>query len=228
MVVAIGGQALDRSPLQRYTVQAAYVGVATVDAAGAEVRPATCRIYAQQVAHRPLAAGELAQHLAVGQADPVQMAPAIALREPHRRVLAGQDGHRWPVVGIHVELQAGVAGLFQNRAQRAAVGIDLQQAQPARCAEVRDHGIQPVAVPAEYAGFAEGVPAFRQGDVMLLAVAGVDQIQAVAHLPGVTQQPQLHRMHARPRAVGRAAFQIGVVLQRAFVVADAGHVAAIR
>lgn len=63
---------------------------------------------------------------------------------------------------------------------------------------------------------------------MLLAIADVDHIHAVAYLLCIAQHSQLHRMHARPRAVGRTAFQIGVVLQRAFVVADAGHVAAIR
>ena len=228
MVVAIGGQALDRSTLQRYTVQAAYVGVATVDAAGAEVRPATGSVHTQQVAHRPVAAGELAQHFAVGQAHPVQMAPTIALREPHGGVLPGQDGHRWPVVGIHVELQASVAGFFQNRAQCTAVAIDLHQAQPARRAEVRDHGIQPIAVPTQDAGLTERVPALGQRDVMLPAAAGIHHKQGVAHLLCIAQHPQLHGMHARPRAVGRAAFQIGVVLQRAFVVADAGHVAPVR
>ncbi|KAG1387876.1 hypothetical protein G6F59_016212 [Rhizopus arrhizus] len=128
------------------------------------------------------------------------MAPAVALREPPGGVLPGQDRHGRSVVRVHVELQAGVAGFLQYGAHCTAAGFDLHQAQAPWRPEVRDHRVQPAALPAQHAGFAERVPALGQRDVVLLTAAGIHHVQAVAHLLGITQHAQFHRMHAWARA----------------------------
>ena len=218
-----------RATIQRHAVQASLIRITRLAPARSEQYLATHLIDADHVAHQPCALGELADHTSIASIDQVQMAPPIALREPDDAVVVLQDVHRRPVVGIAVELHAGIAALLLHGAHAAGTDIHLDQTQPCWVVMARDRRIDLAGIgrPAQHAGFGQCMPALGNGDAACGAIHLADEPR-IADLLDVAQQAQPYFVHDRAEAGGRRGGQVGIGQDAAFVVAHAEQALAVR
>ena len=129
MIGVLRSQQGQIGPVEVHAVEVPVAGVAfRLAAAGSEVDPSRLLVDADDVAHQPLARGDLVLELSRPSVVEIQVPPAVALREPDDLFPPAED----PDVGLRpgggVQLQIGLALLFENGPHGARRDIQLAEA----------------------------------------------------------------------------------------------------